>query len=171
MPWEFIIVPIIAVAVWIIGTLIRGAEKAQGPNGAPPRRGERVTDLDRFLREIHRRRQAEERTEEPPQRAERRREPEPPPVRRAPPREEIPVVLPVQEVIAAEPVAPAPALRVLEAPPLPAVPFDRSPRPQQRRAEPAALVTLKALLRSPEGLRTAMILREVLGPPLSRRRR
>ena len=29
MPWEFLIVPIIAVAVWIIGTLIRSAEQAR----------------------------------------------------------------------------------------------------------------------------------------------
>jgi hypothetical protein len=172
MPWEVIILPVIAVAVWIIGTLIRGAEKAQGPDGAPPRKAERVTDLDRFLREVHRRRQMGDRAEERPEPSERRREPEPPPVRRPAPRqEEIPVVLPVQEVVRAEPVAPAPALRVIAAPPLPDVPSDKSDRPPAQRPELTALGSLRRLLQSREGMRTAMILREVLGPPLSRRRR
>jgi hypothetical protein len=167
MPWEVIILPVIAVAVWIIGTLIRNAEKEQGPAGAPPRKAERVTDLDRFLREVHRRRQMGERAEERPEPSERRREPAPPPVRRPPPRQE---ELPVDEVVVVESPAPAPALRVHEAPPLPDVPSDKSARPPAQGPEPVALGSLRRLLRSREGMRTAMILREVLGPPLARRR-
>jgi hypothetical protein len=180
MPWEFLIVPIIAVAVWIIGTLIRGAEQAKGPQEAARRKPEGVTDLDRFLREVHRRRRAEERAQERPRRTEREEE-EPPterprePAPRAkwttPRQEEVPVVLPVEEVVPAAPVAAAPVLRVLEAPPLPDLPSEKSVRPLPRRPEPAARVGLRGLLRSPEGLRTAMVLQEVLGPPLSRRRR
>jgi hypothetical protein len=162
MPWEFIIVPIIAVAVWIIGTLLRGAEQPPARNGAPPRRGERVTDLDRFLREVHRRRQSAEGTEAPPVRAERRRESVPRP-------QAIPVALPVDEVVVVP--EPAPALRVVEAPPLPQMPSDKSARSLPPRPESAGLAALRGLLRSRDGMRTAMVLQEVLGPPLSRRRR
>jgi hypothetical protein len=165
MPWEFIIVPIIAVAVWIIGTLLRGAEQPPARNGAPPRKGERVTDLDRFLREVHRRRQGAEGAEGPA-RAERRREPVPRAAEPAPRQQAIPVALPVDEVVVVP--EPAPALRTIEAPPLPQVPSDRSARSRPPRPESAAL---GGLLRSRDGLRTAVVLQEVLGPPLSRRRR
>jgi hypothetical protein len=171
MPWELLVVPVIAVAVWIIGTLIRSAEQAKGPEGAPRRQPEQVTDLDRFLREVNRRRQARQPRdeEEPTARVERReppRRPAPPP----PPPEVIPVVLPVAEVVVAQPAPAAPTLRVHEAPALPELPADKSARPLPERPESAALASLRKLLRSRDGLRTAVVLQEVLGPPLSRRR-
>jgi hypothetical protein len=172
MPWEILIVPIIGVAVWIISTLIRGAEQGKGPEGGPRRRPEQVTDLDRFLREVNRRRQGRQREEEPAAPAEPRREmpretPPPPPVP-----ELIPVVLPVvEESVVVEPASSAPALRVHEAPPLPEMPAERSAKPLPERAESAAAMPLRKLLCSREGIRNAIILREVLGPPLARRRR
>jgi hypothetical protein len=180
MPWEILIVPIIGVAVWIISTLIRGAEQGKGPEGGPRRRPEQATDLDRFLREVNRRRQARQREEEPQEQAlsVERQEPQPrakwstsPPQETALPTpvpEVIPVVLPVLEekIVATS----APALRVHEAPPLPELPAEKSARLQPERSESAPALSLRKLLRSRDGIRNAMILHEVLGPPLSRRR-
>jgi hypothetical protein len=183
MPWEILIVPIIGVAVWIISTLIRGAEQGKGPEGGPRRRPEQATDLDRFLREVHRRRQARQLEEEPQEQAMsvERQEPQPrakwstsPPQETALPApvpEVIPMVLPVVEENVVAQLAPrAPALRVHEAPPLPELPAEKSARLQPERPESAAGVSLRKLLRSREGIRNAMILHEVLGPPMSRRR-
>jgi hypothetical protein len=164
MGWEILVIPIIGVAVWIISTLARSAEEAK--RGAPPRqKGEKVTDLDRFLREVQRRREAAERREDDEERTERRRQPP----RRPPPVEE---VAPVVEVVpVALPVTAAP-MRVLEAPPLPVLPAQPvAPPPPPPRAEAAASSGLRELLRGRDGLRKAMILREVLGPPLARRGR
>jgi hypothetical protein len=70
MNWSVWIVPIIALAVWIISYLLRGNEPEKKPMqrvrqpGDDPqgRPKEPLTDLDRFLREVNRRRQnAEER--------------------------------------------------------------------------------------------------------------
>src|SRR5438270_7083007 len=70
MQWQAWIVPVIALGVWILSHLLRGNEqdkkappldrqKGKGPGG---RQKEPLTDLDRFLREVNRRRQnAEER--------------------------------------------------------------------------------------------------------------
>jgi len=182
--WEILIIPIIGVAVWIISTLLRGEEEAKKPSGERgSRKPEKVTDLDRFLREVQRRRQAGEREPEPSQQTESRRE-----ERSAPsPQREEPVLVVVPEaqlvvvepaaptpVLVAEPIVAAPQLTVHEAPPLPqtmAPPTDHlsgdlpPARPQSR-----AQADLLRLLRSRDGMRKAMILQAVLGPPVSRRR-
>jgi hypothetical protein len=186
MPWEFLVIPIIAVAVWIISVMVRNTEEAKKPDRASPRKPEKVTDLDRFLREVQRRKQASEREEERPARAERRRESP----RRAMPREEeeIPVALPVDEVPTVEPVSVAPVMRIYEAPPLPStlappvlrvheapplpdMPVDTSAKSLPQAADSAAMVGLRELLQTRQGLRKAMILQEVLGLPVSRRGR
>jgi hypothetical protein len=69
MHWEVLIVPLIALGVWILGTLFRNEEderarqrrrgNLEGGVRVPPRRP--VTDLDRFLEEARRRREAAER--------------------------------------------------------------------------------------------------------------
>jgi hypothetical protein len=168
--WEVLIVPILIVASWIIRTVMQNAEAAKQAGGKKP---EKVTDLDRFLREVNRRRKTAEREEERPRRAERteerpRRAERRPAQSRAkwstPPAADVPVAL------AVEPVATAPVMAVLEAAPLPAMPADMSAPSLPPRPESAALVGIRALLRSRDGLRKAMILREVLGPPVSRRR-
>jgi hypothetical protein len=163
MGWEILVIPIIGVAVWVISALIRGSEEAKRGEPAPRKRPEKVTDLDRFLREVQRRREAAEREEPRPRRAEpaveeRAESRPPPPARRPPPREAaVEVVVPVETVVVARP---APAAPVPPAEPEPAPPRGR---------ERAAPVGLRGLLRSRDGLRTAMILREVLGPPLALR--
>ncbi len=170
--WELLIIPIIAVGVWIVSTLLRNAEETKNAGKKP----EKVTDLDRFLREVRRRQEGREPEpalrrrvdrEEEPQRAERRREVPPRTRRRAPVQAEaIPVVLPVDEV---EVVTAVPVLSVLEAPPLPGGMAANAALTS--RLPSAALVGLRDLLASRDGLCKAMILHEVLGPPLSHRRR
>ena len=82
MHWEVLVVPLIALGVWILGTLFRSedekAKKGVGrrpfspPQGGRARGGSRtpehrvVTDLDRFLEEARRRRESEERRQTPP---------------------------------------------------------------------------------------------------------
>jgi hypothetical protein len=180
MGWEVLVIPIIGVAVWIISTVIRSAEEAK--RGGPPaakKRPEKVTDLDRFLREVKRRREPSEGEEPRPRRVEReaederieRRRPRPSPpsavVEEA--IEAIPVVIPVEAVPVAQPFSAAPVMRTIEAPPLPTMPSEKSAAPLQQQREQVAAAGLKELLQSRDGLRKAMILREVLGPPLARR--
>ena len=183
MGWEVLVIPIIGVAVWIISTLIRGAEEAKQAKAAERKRPEKVTDVDRFLREVQRRRQEAEREEQRPQRVEleeeeeeervQRRQPRPRAKWRTPPGEEdIPTVIPVEPVPLAQPVSAVslvPVMRTVEAPPLPVMPADTSPASLPAPPESRALVGLRELLRSRDGLRKALILREVLGPPLARR--
>ena len=190
------IIPVVLVAVWIIGMIVRSREDEQArknprPPGNRPGR-EPVTDLDRFLREVHRRRQAGEQ-QETPERAERPPvvvEPVAPrpwpiplerpsaPARRLPRRPEteserqnIPTVIAVAQpmpvmqpsaapVMAALPVAPA----TLAATVVPAVALPAPPPSEIQE-------TVGRLLHSSEGLRAAMILQEVFGSPLCRRRR
>ncbi len=156
---HLILVLVIAVAVWIVTNVLRPREEQP----TRPRPRSRPADLDRFLQEIERRRrEAEVPLDVVP--AGPRQVPEPP--RPAPP-----VPPPVVEVVravvppAVQPVAvtPAPMLRTeVAAPPPPA-----TVRPRRRSRSTAGLL---ALLRSPDSLRTAILLREVLGPPACRRR-
>jgi hypothetical protein len=168
--WEVLVIPIIGVAVWIIATLVRGAEEAKKAGGPAQRKGEKMTDLDRFLREVKRRQKAAQTEAEEPARAESR--PQSRAKWRTPPREEeIPTVLPVEEVPTARLVPVAPQLRSVEAPPLPSLPAEPPSVSPPPRPQSPVLVGLRELLRTREGLCKAMILQEVLGPPLSRRRR
>ncbi len=72
MHWEILIIPLIALGVWLLGTLFknenevakRGPRRPGSPAGRPPGRRP-VTDLDRFLEEARRRREAEERRKAP----------------------------------------------------------------------------------------------------------
>jgi hypothetical protein len=180
MGWEVLVIPIIGVAVWIISTVLRGAEEAK--RGAQPgrKKPEKVTDLDRFLREVQRRRESAEREEQRSRQVEREEEeerverrPRPQPSRPAPVVEEaIPVVIPVEAVAVAPPIVAAPVLRTIEAPPLPVMLAEPAPAPPTTpRRQPVAAAGLREMLRSRDGLRKVMILREVLGPPLALRRR
>jgi len=63
--WEVLIVPLIALAVWILSTIFRSVEEQRQANrpepGGPPRRP--MTELERFLDEARRRRGATENPE------------------------------------------------------------------------------------------------------------
>jgi hypothetical protein len=181
MGWEILVIPIVVVAVWIISTVIRGADESRKANPPRRKRPEQATDLDRFLREVRRRREAAEGEEESSSRVdpeeeepiavEPRRPTRPRAKWQTPPEEDIAVVLPVEAVPVARLVLAAPVLRAVEAPPLPALPPNATAEALPPRPESRALVGLRQLLQSRDGLRRAMILKEVFGPPLALRRR
>lgn len=190
--WHFII-PIIAVAVWILSSLIRGAEEQRVRRPRPQRDPEEPADgtrprrspseIDRFLQEVQRRRQEGEERRPP------REAPKP-----LPPAEEVLVAIPVQEVPNRRtPRADRPRRRPAEsrpipvAQPVPVVPppvletqFRESPPPPgpEAASQPTAAEKkreamgkqLRELLNSKQSLATAFILREVFDRPLSLRR-
>lgn len=187
------IVPLIALAVWILSSLIKGAEEpakaeGKGPPGAPPRP---QSEVDKFLEEINRmrRRQAEEQRREvpgvrpqPPQSI-----PEVVPVEPAAPNFEqqrrpavvrpsvvqVPVQVPrPRQVKQPRTEAKPPAARpmVVEPPPPPAPPLLPPNRAPAGKLSPA-VGQLHALLRSPQSAQVGVLLHEVLGPPRCRRRR
>jgi hypothetical protein len=189
------LIPIIALIVWIVHSMFRGKEeeepsKRRGPSpirtvqpseeGDAPRGG---TDIDQFLEEINRRRKlAQERRA----RAEREVASLPVVVPVAEPRRKPKVKQPVQRTpkrdrewratdLAAERIADAATAamipEVLPATVMPATvssPAPLFPPAESAPVDPNQLVTL---LNSAEGVKAAILLREVLGPPLCRRRR
>ena len=184
MHWEILIIPLIALVVWIIGTLFKseGDKTTKGVGRRGPVSGRQparrmVTDLDRFLEEARRRREPEERrkTAPPPARVpvarppvrERPSQPRETPRRAAPvmAQEEVLVALSVPQPSAAapiaEPVVAAPLARAesVSTPP-PAVPTLSSPISQQ----------VRSLLSKPQSAATAFVLREIFDRPLSKRR-
>ncbi|HTU19176.1 MAG TPA: hypothetical protein VMG10_14040 [Gemmataceae bacterium] len=184
MHWEIAIIPLIALGVWIIGTLFKSEDeklkKGVGRRGNASSRapGRRVgTDLDRFLEEARRRREPEERRKAPPSPA---RDPAPrPPLRERPsqPREmprrpapliakeEVVVALPAPRPVApppvAEPVASLALAREASLPPPPTSVTRPAPIPQQ----------VLSLLSKPQSAATAFVLREIFDRPLCKRRR
>ena len=189
MHWEILIIPLIALGVWILGTLFKPGEDdkmtkgVRRPGGVPGRGSVRrpVTDLDRFLEEARRRREVEERPKPPAPaaparpttaRAPQRRAPlrEAPPI--APPvvrRAEVPIPIPVARPVA-QPARAEPVLVVAptrDAPP-PSPPAPTTTRPTQ----PSPIVQqVRSLLSKPQTAGTAFVLREIFDRPLSMRRR
>lgn len=187
MHWEILIIPLIALGVWILGTLFKSGEDEKmkrgvrrpgsGAGRGPSRRP--VTDLDRFLEEARRRREQEERPKPPPARAPVARPPlrerpsrvsdtpprVAPPVIRAP---EIPVAVPVARPIEqpalVEPVVAATPTREAAPPPPPA------PMPRPAPTSPI-LQQVRSLLSKPQTAGTAFVLREIFDRPLCQRRR
>lgn len=180
MNWGIWVVPVIALAVWILLQIRAPEAPPQRPRQQPLEGGDRPRqpsgDVGRFLEEIERLRQrsAPERQEAPtvqeavpvesagPAVFER---PSPPPSPR--PRAEKPkvknprpvtvVAQPVLDVLPVDPPRPAAAPTV-------AAPW------KPRRASPAA-AQLTSLLQTPGSLQTAILLQEVLGRPRCRRKR
>ena len=154
MPWEVLIIPLIALGVWILGTIFRGVEDERqkallrpvdegGGVRVPVRRP--VTDLDRFLEEARRRREAGQGAASPPR-------PEPPPAPRPQPLPALPAEPPRPRAEAPRPAErrtrpreARPATRRADAP-LPAIPVVKpSPAP----AEPARVDTAPVVLAPP----------------------
>jgi hypothetical protein len=185
MHWEILIIPLIALGVWILGTLFKTGEddktkkNLRRPGGVSGRGSGRrpVTDLDRFLEEARRRREVEERPKPPPSAPVRPTTPRPsqrpalqretPPV--APPvarRVEAPPVVsvarPVAQPARAEPVLVAAPTRD-EPPPAPTVTRPTQPSP--------ILLQVRSLLSKPQTAGAAFVLREIFDRPLSLRRR
>lgn len=224
MPWEILIIPLIAFGVWLLGTIFRGAEenprqaRARNERDGEGRTRRSAADLDRFLQDARRRREERQNSETPEVKPV---EPEPvarpappPPVRRANPRRQAPRQRPAQPVpvaipepprrVVADSPPPAPTPRpvvLLElAPesaspppppppkaepavaaipllsPLPIASNVQRPRPietkleAKKQAVPPAIAILGQLLRSPQNMGAAFLLREVLDAPLSIRK-
>ena len=200
MHWEILIIPLIALGVWILGTVFKGEEerargqgRRPGPGEGRPRRP--VTDLDRFLEEARRRREGEKRPvpeQRPPARsviarpspvvvADRplrvpRPAPAPPrempqPTRRA---EQLPPVIPM--VLPAEPAPPLEATLVVPRPePTPVgqvtAGAPAAPSPSRSHGPSPVLQQVWNLLNKPQTPGTAFVLREIFDRPLCKRRR
>lgn len=189
MHWELLF-PVIIVLIWIVNSFLRGNEEEKpGPRRRPlpgnearpgqvPRRP--VSDIDRFLEEINRRRREsiERRPSPAPRETVVLAEPiAPPPARSRPPsRPSVPRP-------AAKPAPKRPSLRMTEREPVVEVLPIEEPAPAPPPSaytfpvtgpstEPAAgQKSLQDLLRSREGLAAAFLLQEILGPPLCKRHR
>jgi hypothetical protein len=196
MHWEILIIPLIALGVWILGTLFKGEDErlkkgtrrpgnlsGRGPARRP------VTDLDRFLEEARLRREAEEKRkapspppsprpaisrsplrERPPQQRETASRPVRPTVRS----EEVLVAIPV-----ARPVAPSAVVEVVPAAPRPQ-PVTEAPSSSPPASAPTTtrdtrpspiLQQVRSLLSKPQTAGTAFVLREIFDRPLCMRRR
>jgi hypothetical protein len=189
MGWE-VLIPVIAIAVWILSSLLRGSEDdrqvnrpragngGRDPEAGPARRP--VNDIDRFLQEVQRRRQSEPPTRTPPPPRPMPEAPVPSPRsrRRAVPPAEFPPLRPAPPPPRMEPVeveavvvvpAPVPVARPAERAPRPPEPPPPPPRPAPSVPVSSAGGQLMALLRSPQTLQTAVLLHEILGPPRCRR--
>jgi hypothetical protein len=193
MHWEILIIPLIALGVWILGTIFKGEEeRARGPNrprGPGEGRTRRpVTDLDRFLEEARRRRDGEKR---PPRTAVARpapvipeaqsvRVPRPPkarevslpePTRRAEqPATIIPFVLPVESPPPVEP-SPAPSLEPTTTVKHVTAGAPAALSPSRQQGASPILQQVRSLLNKPQTAGTAFVLREIFDRPLCQRRR
>ncbi len=219
---EIFIIPLIALAVWVLQYIFRGPEENKPanrsrPSGQPrpanrPPQRRPVTDLDRYLEETRRRRQQDENrpviiaevVPEPAPRVEpERRRPSIPPRAPAPRGERRPSR--VQPVAIPEPTRRAPVLPEIVRPillgsapvvvpvPEPSLPptlasaphnpganprneaspagIDSRSRAQKRADASALLIELTRLFRTKQGMAAALVLQEILGRPVSQRRR
>ncbi len=194
--WEVWGALIVGAAIWIIGHLLRQSadndtknrptprpQPSDRPNRPRPQSG--TSDLDRFLQEVQRRKQAAEGRGKPPPAPKRQ------PQQRRPAPRNVPDVLPtrtpgalrraepaVLEVVPAEVPARAPVATPapVEVPVVAMVgPGDVQPAtrrifppPRKTPASPA-LAQLQKLMATRDSLRAAVLLQEVLGPPLCHR--
>src|SRR5262245_32315426 len=174
MHWEILIIPLIALGVWILGTLFKGEDErlkkgARRPGNlsgrAPARRP--VTDLDRFLEEARVRREAEEKrkasppspprpsigrpplSERPPRQREMPPRPARPPIRI----EEVPVALPttgpIAQPVVAEVVLAVPRLQPVAETPSSPPPSPASTTTRDTRPSPI-LQQVRSLLSKPQ---------------------
>lgn len=188
MDWQILLIPLLALVVWIVGTLfkseddktkkgVRGRGTATGR--APGRRP--VADLDRFLDEARRRREVEARPKPGPA---------PPPVRvssetrpavrerptrlREAPRVAVPA-FPKEEVLevlpAARPASPALEAQPVASPRLSSAPATPPPATFAAPRPAPVLQQVRELLSKPQTAATAFALREIFDRPLCRRRR
>lgn len=175
MHWELII-PVL-LFVWMVVSLIRKTDEerrgrtqksSERERTAERQRSRPAGEIDRFLEEVNRRRQSAERRPKPSPEAKSR------PVRQR--------SVPVAPAVRPEPRRPLtpPAEAVVAVAVPAALPVNNLQWPWQepgtvKRASPSApptnaLEQVVALLRSPQSVSAAVILREILDAPLCRRR-
>ena len=180
--WKLLLIPVIAMIVAVLASIFRGAEEMRRRNnqrpgsGSAPRREGPVGDsngLDQFLEEIRRRQAARQESARSAQRETRRPREGPTPVLTPvdmppPRRREVPVLEVALEV---PPAAAAAVTEVAVVGPSPIAPPVLAPPAESAVAASAVREQTAALLKSKSGLRTAFVMREVLGMPMCRRRR
>jgi hypothetical protein len=204
MDWIKLAIPLIVLAIWILGHLLRNQqEEIQPPRRLPPRpdddpfkaRPRRpASDVDRFLEEVRRRREQQQpatltREEEE---AEFGRSSDAPVAKASPPRPVLPRPVeaaqatvkrrPLRESVPTPPPAVASVVEEVVVARLVASPGETSAPigstlglpaalapGEASRGRPAAAAHLLHLLKTPKSLATAVMLREVFEPPLSRR--
>jgi len=184
MHWEILIIPLIALGVWILGTLFKTGEDdklkkgVRRPGSVSGRGSVRrpVTDLDRFLEEARRRRETEERPKPPPPPAPPRPTTTRASQRPAPPREMPRVVQPVSRGTEAPSAVPAARPVAQPARAEPVTPTRDAPPPTAptttRPTQPSPILQqVRSLLNKPQTAGTAFVLREIFDRPLSMRRR
>jgi hypothetical protein len=181
--WIQYAIPLVVLAVWILSNLGRSAQQraekqlqaprpAPRPASPPAAKG---SDIDRFLEEVNqrRRRQQQEKSASvrPTPAEPARPRPRPTPPVKPRPRVQEPILV-TQVVLPAEP-----AIAVA----LPAAPVRSRPASLASAVIPATLAgeasarssatatPLRELLQSSEGLRVAVLMNEILGPPRCRR--
>jgi len=192
MEWVLWLIPLVALAVWILSNLARTrddeprrvrppqarSDQPESPT-APPRK---TSNVDQFLMEVRRRREEAETV---------RKKPEvqrPAPARREEVRRTLPPAQPARLDPQRKPVQPPPLPKVVlrEAPPqpravvpkieevvlakiVPAAQPNLAPDLSLNAAKPATRPLLIDLLSKKESLTTAFMLREILGTPLCKR--
>jgi hypothetical protein len=173
MDWVKWIIPLIAVAVWILSNLAKNREEPRRQRTAPPPRPDdgmgpsrRLTpvEVDRFLEEVRRRREAAEgKTKKPLEK------PAPPPLAQPMPLESrLPRAKPIPPVIRRTS-PPEPVLaKIVSVPEPEATTPIVVPKVTAVPTSPQVKETL-ALLRNRKSLVTAMLLREILEQPLCKR--
>jgi hypothetical protein len=182
MQLEWIFAAIVAF-LWIVNHLLRGSEDDKRPERARPASGEpgnparrprrQPSDIDRFLEEVRKRREIQERRPQAPAPVK-----PPAPVVRRPgqpssiEKRPVPTQQPSkpreaerQPVVDVIPLALPAVAAVMSAPAITVVPS--SPQPQSM--QPQSMQPFLEMLRQPDTLLTAIMIREVLGPPVCRR--
>jgi hypothetical protein len=193
MHWEILIIPLIALGVWILGTLFKSEDEKtktgvrRPGNAAMPPARRPVTNLDQFLDDARRRREAQARAKTPlapPPR------PAPRPALREPPSRPVPPPPPSPRRVAPPPPPPrreavpaaVPAARteavvdvvevVSEASPAPTPPAAAAEPTAARSAQSSPIAQqVRSLLAQPQTAATALALREIFDRPLCQRRR
>jgi len=172
------IIPVVAVIIWIVSSMMKGAKKGPRPGRSAPMTpqgpapsGDPQEQLRRFLQDLSE--SAGQQAPEPPSVFEEEEEPAPPPRVVPPPPPPIRVAAATPRVQAvpdayervARPVhAPGSAMEARD--PL----AQETMRPVSSRRSQPARRWLRRHLNSAKGVRNAVILREVLGPPLGMRK-
>ena len=181
MEWGYLLVLVIPLVVWVLSNLFRPQEEEQRDARRRTGRGQGqgrqrpTSDVERFLEEINRRRREAARQPEPVIPVVVAVEPEPPrrrpdqPVPSRPPRRKLGRRTPeVLQVVVAEETSRAPgdlpAVAMVDVGLTPAPPPPTSARPM-----PTAFRQVRTLLGSPQSLRAAFMLQEILGPPKCRK--
>jgi hypothetical protein len=177
-------IPLIAVVIWVIANVARGFQAGQKPPppvGPRPRRQRASNaDIERFLEDVQRRRQQQgtrtvEAVPAEPRENAKRTPPRPRPETRTPRRVEPPPV--VAELVTPLPVV-LEAIPIDEPPPGSMTVVGRletkpstPPSSLPRVASTPHLLTLREMLHSAQGMRTAIVLNEIFNLPRSKRPR